>query len=31
MEDQRKKCEMFGKERKKVKKSERDLRKLENT
>ena len=30
MEDQRKNCEMFGKESKKVKKSGKDLRKLEN-
>ena len=31
MEDQKKKCEMFGKESEKVKKSAKDLRKLENT
>ena len=30
MEDQRKKCEKFGKESKKGKKSARDLRILEN-
>ena len=30
MEDQRKNCEMFGKESKKIKKSATDLRILEN-